>query len=149
MFARQSVRMISGRAVTAFVLAFCPCSFGLNPSLQIIQYAHKAWSIREGFFKSKVLSVAQTPDGYLWLGTDFGVVRFDGVRVVEWQPPAGEQRPSNFIRCLLGGRDGTLWIATNRGLASWKAGRLTQYPGLAGRNVNSLYEDGEGTVWAG
>jgi ligand-binding sensor domain-containing protein len=109
------------RSVVAFgvILASCPCAFGLNPSLRINQYAHKAWTIREGFFKSKVLSIAQTTDGYLWLGTDSGLVRFDGVRSVEWQPPAGEQLPSSFIRSLLAGRDGTLWIGTNRGLASW------------------------------
>jgi ligand-binding sensor domain-containing protein len=139
----------AGRAVAAFAIACCPCGFGLNTSLQINQYAHKSWTIREGFFKSKVLSIAQTPDGYLWIGTDFGVVSFDGVRVVEWQPPAGEHLPSNFIRGLLAGRDGTLWIATNRGVASWKAGRLTHYPGLDGRNISSLYEDREGTVSAG
>jgi signal transduction histidine kinase/ligand-binding sensor domain-containing protein len=121
----------------------------LNPSLQINQYAHKAWTIRDGFFKSKVLSIAQTPDGYLWIGTDSGLVRFDGVRIVEWPPPAGEHLPSSFIRSLLAGRDGTLWIGTNRGLASWKAGRLTHYPGLASHDVHSLYEDREGTVWAG
>ena len=50
---------------------------------------HKAWTIREGFFKSKTLCIAQTPDGYLWIGTDSGLVRFDGVRIVEWQPARG------------------------------------------------------------
>jgi len=139
------------RSVVAFgvILASCPCAFGLNPSLRINQYAHKAWTIREGFFKSKVLSIAQTTDGYLWLGTDSGLVRFDGVRSVEWQPPAGEQLPSSFIRSLLAGRDGTLWIGTNRGLASWKGGRLTRYPGLAGNDIQPLYEDREGTIWVG
>jgi signal transduction histidine kinase/ligand-binding sensor domain-containing protein len=135
--------------VLCLLAGICPCAFGLNPSLQINQYAHKAWTIREGFFKSKVLSIAQTPDGYLWIGTDSGLVRFDGVRVVEWQPPAGEHLPSSFIRTLLAGRDGTLWIGTNRGLASWKAGRLTHYPGLGPRDVHSLCEDRESTVWAG
>jgi signal transduction histidine kinase/ligand-binding sensor domain-containing protein len=135
--------------VLCLLAGLCPCAFGLNPSLQINQYAHKAWTIREGFFKSKVLSIAQTPDGYLWIGTDSGLGRFDGVRIVEWQPPAGEHLPSSFIRSLLAGRDGTLWIGTNRGLASWKAGRLTHYPGLARHDVHSLYEDRKGTVWAG
>src|SRR5437879_6258291 len=68
--------------VLCLLAGLCPCAFGLNPSLQINQYAHKAWTIREGFFKSKVLSIAQTPDGYLWIGTDSGLVRFDGVRIV-------------------------------------------------------------------
>jgi ligand-binding sensor domain-containing protein len=105
--------------VLCLITGLCRCAFGLNPSLEINQYAHKTWTIREGFFKSKVLSIAQTPDGYLWIGTDSGLVRFDGVRIVEWQPPAGEHLPSSFIRSLLAGRDGTLWIGTNRGLASW------------------------------
>jgi ligand-binding sensor domain-containing protein len=135
--------------VLCLLAGLCPCAFGLNPSLQINQYVHKAWTIRDGFFKSKALSIAQTPDGYLWIGTDSGLVRFDGVRTVEWQPPAGEHLPSSFIRSLLAGRDGTLWIGTNRGLASWKAGRLTHYPSLAGRDIQPLYEDREGTVWAG
>jgi signal transduction histidine kinase/ligand-binding sensor domain-containing protein len=135
--------------IICLLAGFCPCAFSLNPSLQINQYAHKAWTVRDGFFRSKVLSIAQTPDGYLWIGTDSGLVRFDGARTVDWQPPAGENLPGSFIRSLLAGRDGTLWIGTNRGLASWKAGRLTRYPGLAGHDIQPLYEDREGTVWAG
>ena len=139
------------RSVIAFGIFLACCSYAsaLNPSLQVNQYVHKAWTIREGFFKSKTLCIAQTPDGYLWIGTDSGLVRFDGVRIVEWQPPAGEHLPSNFIRSLLAGRDGTLWIGTNRGLASWKAGKLTPYPSLASHDIQPLYQDREGTVWAG
>ena len=127
----------------------CPCAFALNPSLDINQYAHKAWTVREGFFKGTITSIAQTPDGYLWLGTDFGLLRFDGVRSVPWQPPAGEQLPASFIRSLLAARDGRLWIGTDKGLASWKDGKLTHSPELAGRGVQRLLEDREGTVWAG
>ena len=65
----------------------CPCAFALNPSLDISQYAHTAWTVRDGFFKGVINSIAQTPDGYLWLGTEFGLLRFDGVRAVPWQPP--------------------------------------------------------------
>jgi ligand-binding sensor domain-containing protein len=139
------------RSLIAFgvFLACCRCASALNPALDINQYAHTAWTVRDGFFKSRVLSIAQTPDGYLWIGTDSGLVRFDGVRNVKWQAPAGEDLPSSFIRTLLAGRDGTLWIGTNRGLASWNAGKLTHYPGLAHRDIHSLYEDREGTLWAG
>ena len=62
------------------LLAVCPCACALNPSLDINQYAHNAWTIRDGFFKGVIMSIAQTPDGYLWLGTEFGLRRFDGVR---------------------------------------------------------------------
>jgi len=45
-------------------------------------------------------------------------------------------------------RDGTLWIGTEKGLASWKDGKLTQYAELAGRYISRLLEDHEGSVWA-
>jgi PAS domain S-box-containing protein len=60
----------------AVLLARCPCVFALDPSLAISQYGHTAWTIREGFFKGTINAIAQTPDGYLWLGTEFGLLRF-------------------------------------------------------------------------
>jgi signal transduction histidine kinase/ligand-binding sensor domain-containing protein len=130
------------------LLACCPCASALDPSLAISQYAHAAWRIRDSFSKGRINAIGQTPDGYLWLGTEFGLLRFDGVRNVPLQSPEGEHLPGGIIRSLLGARDGDLWIGTDEGLADWKAGRLTQYPELAGQSVNSLLEDREGTVWA-
>jgi signal transduction histidine kinase/ligand-binding sensor domain-containing protein len=130
-------------------MACCPCASALNPSLAINQYAHTAWTVREGFFKGTIQAIAQTPDGYLWLGTEFGLLRFDGVRRVPWQPPAGELLPGDNIRSLLAARDGRLWIGASEGLASWKNGKLTLYPQLAGQRVFALLEDSQGEVWAG
>ena len=127
------------------LLACCACASALDPSLDISQYAHTAWKVRDGFFKSGITSIAQTPDGYLWLGTEFGLLRFDGVRAVPWQPP-GEQPPDNFVRSLLVSRDGTLWIATDGGLASWKEGKLVHYPQLRAP-VHALFEDRSGAIW--
>src|SRR4029077_19107365 len=114
----------------------------------VSQYAHTAWRVREGFSKGAINAIAQTPDGYLWLGTEFGLLRFDGVRNVAWQPPANQHLPSEDIRSLLAARDGTLWIGTSKGLASWKGGKLVQYPELAGMIIPRLLEDHEDTVWA-
>ena len=108
------------------LLVCCPCAFASGPSLAISQYGHTAWTTREGFSKGTINAIAQTPDGYLWLGTEFGLLRFDGVRSVPWQPPKGEYLPSSNISSMLVARDGTLWIGTLKGLASWKNGKLTQ-----------------------
>ena len=131
------------------ILFACRCAFALDPSLDVSQYAHTAWKIREGFSKGVIYAIAQTPDGYLWLGTEFGLLRFDGVRNVPSQPPAGHHLPSNGVYSLLTARDGTLWIGTAKGLASWKDDKFTEYPELAGRFVNRLLEDRDGSVWVG
>src|ERR1700746_3087978 len=137
-----------GRALACILLGANTCTFALNPALDVSQYAHTQWKIRDAFTRGVIESIAQTPDGYLWLGTEFGLVRFDGVRTVAWQPPAGQSLPSNYISKLLAARDGTLWIGTRKGLASWKGGKLTQYPELAGLGVGAVLEDHEGSVWA-
>jgi len=135
-----------GALVLAFG-AFCAPVFALNPSLDINQYAHTAWTIRDGHFKGTVFSIAQTPDGYLWLGTDFGLVRFDGMHFSGWQPPNDQPLPSTSILNLLSVRDGTLWIGTNNGLASWKGGKLRIYPQLAGHRIFRLADTPGGVVW--
>jgi PAS domain S-box-containing protein len=139
------------RAVVALgiLLACCAWVRALDPSLDVNQYAHTAWKIREGFSKGRVTSFAQTPDGYLWLGTEFGLLRFDGVRNVPWDRLSGEHLPSSYIRSMHAAHDGRLWIGTYKGLASWKDGKLTQYRELAGQVVDVLLEDRDGTVWAG
>lgn len=138
-----------GIVLVCFLLMCCPSAFALDPSLDISQYAHTSWKIREGFTKGVIASIAQTPDGYLWLGTEFGLLRFDGVRAVPWQPPAEQPLPSNTIIILLATRDGTLWIGTDKGLASWNGDRLTQYPEVAGQFIFALLEDHDGSVWVG
>ena len=76
---RSSKQIITRSILQACVLlACCSMTFALNPALDVSQYAHTAWKIREGFTKGAITSIAQTPDGYLWLGTEFGFVRFDG-----------------------------------------------------------------------
>jgi signal transduction histidine kinase/ligand-binding sensor domain-containing protein len=122
----------------------------LNPSLEVSQYGHTAWTIQDGFSLGNIYAIAQTPDGYLWFGTEFGLFRFDGVRSIRWQPPAGQHLPDKNINSLLVTRDGTLWIGTFSGLVTWSGGKLTwrPEPELRRQFVASLYEDREGTVWA-
>ncbi len=134
--------------LTCVLLACCSTAFALDPALDVSQYAHAAWKIDEGFVNSEITSIAQTPDGYLWLGTELGLYRFDGVKNVRWHSPADQELPSNWILSLHAARDGTLWIGTAKGLASWKDGKLTQYSQLAGLYIFKILEDREGAVWA-
>ena len=138
-------RLVMG--AVSLLVVLCPRAPALDPSLDLTQYTHTAWTAPEGL-KGSTRSIVQTPDGYLWLGTEFGLVRFDGARFVPWSPPPGQHLPSPNILALLATRDGTLWIGTLEGLASWKEDKLIQYPEIHG-GVMALLEDHEGTVWAG
>jgi ligand-binding sensor domain-containing protein len=120
---------------------------GLDPGTALTQYGHTAWRVREGFFAGPPSAIAQTRDGFLWIGTETGLIRFDGVRFMPWQPPKGSHLPDDRIIKLLGASDGSLWIGTANGLAQWRAPNLViQAP--TGR-FGALLEDHRGTVWAG
>jgi len=146
---RKAHRTRRAHTALGILLACCACASASGPSLDISQYAHTQWTSRDGIFNGNIYSIAQTQDGYLWLGTEFGLFRFDGVRSIHWQPPAGQQLPDQNINTLLAASDGTLWIGTMGGLASWKGRTLAQYPEIGPRFIESLIEDRYGTVWAG
>jgi signal transduction histidine kinase/ligand-binding sensor domain-containing protein len=118
----------------------------LDTSKQISQYGHTAWRIEDGVFAGTPNEIAQTTDGYLWIGTQAGLMRFDGVRFVSWRPPEGNELPSSRITSLLGGPDGSLWIGTSMGLARWRNGTLTNYRDATG-SIMAILEDRAGTIW--
>jgi signal transduction histidine kinase/ligand-binding sensor domain-containing protein len=133
-------------SLAVFLAVFTISSSALDPSRQISQYAHTAWRISDGFFNGTPQAIAQTADGYLWIGTEAGLVRFDGVRFVPWTAPNGEHLPSSRIHSLLGTGDGSLWIGTSRGLAKWNHFQLTSIQG-APAFIESLVEGRQGKVW--
>ena len=134
--------------LSSIVWMWCAYAFALDPSLDLSQYTHTVWKVRDGFPRGWVASIAQTPDGYLWLGTEFGLFRFDGVRTTPWLAPGDQHLPQGIILSLLVSSDGTLWIG-GKGLASWKNDKLTEYPEIGGQFIYALREDREGTVWVG
>jgi len=137
---------VLGTVLVSLLLVALPRALALDPDRRISQYAHTAWRVRDGAFAGEPSGITQTTDGYMWIGTHAGLVRFDGVRFVPFAPPAGQQLPNPAVISLLGATDGSLWIGTASGLAQWKNGQLFTFKETAGR-VNSIYEDGDGTIW--
>ena len=129
-----------------FLLLLATCTaWAVDPDKQISQYGHTAWRIQDGIFSGAPNAIAQTRDGYLWIGTENGLIRFDGVRFVPWVPLKGRLLSSGIFS-LLAGTDGSLWIGTSTNLAHLQNGNLTNYLGADGR-VNSIVQGHDGRIW--
>ena len=134
------------RSCISWILLAVSPLVALDPAKHVSQYTHTAWRIQDGAFAGAPNAITQTSDGYLWIGTLAGLVRFDGVRFVQWAAPDQKALLSSDIYSLLGAKDGSLWIGSGHGLSRWKDGDLTNYPATVGR-VNAILEDNSGAIW--
>jgi ligand-binding sensor domain-containing protein len=125
--------------------------WGLDSSMPLGQYGHDVWTSDSGLPQNSITAILQTRDGYLWLGTQEGLVRFDGVRFTVFDTRNTTDMPDDWIQTLLESKDGTLWIGTVTGLARYRSGEfLPPLPGgLASAIVTSLLEKRDGSVWIG
>src|SRR5262245_24689037 len=140
-------RLLATASALCVAWALTGTAWALDPHRHITQFGHSTWRAQDGFV-NRASAVTQTTDGYVWLATLDGLVRFDGVKFSPWSPPPGESLPAVGIGALLGARDGSLWIGTSAGLSRLKDGHLFNYtttprsPGIGG-----IAEDREGTIW--
>ena len=110
----------SARGGILFLLLFAAShsALGLDSDRTIAQFYHTAWTIEDGV-PGRIEMLAQTTDGYLWLGTFRGLFRFDGVRFERYEPERGDPFPSQDIFSLLATPDGGLWIGFRTGGATF------------------------------
>ncbi|MCP5046202.1 MAG: response regulator [bacterium] len=119
------------------------------------QYIYDVWGTEDGLPQNAVRTIIQTRDGYLWMGTQQGLVRFDGVRFEVYDKRRVEQMSSHSVRALCEDREGHLWIGTYGGgliRRDGKNGAFTAYTarqGLANDRVMAVKEDREGNLWIG
>jgi diguanylate cyclase (GGDEF)-like protein len=162
------IRRASFRALVALVsatLLFCQ-AHGLDPKKAITQYMQTAWTSESGLPQNSVHAIAQTADGFLWVGTEEGLARFDGVQFTVFSSRNTRGLASDYIQALAASRDGSLWIGTDSGLSHFvpaatgggskatlertkAVGYLTAKDGLPADSVTALWEDRDGTIWVG
>jgi ligand-binding sensor domain-containing protein len=131
----------------ALLSGSCPAGRALDPSTPLENYGRQSWALESGLPQNTVQALAQTGDGFVWLGTEAGLVRFDGVSFAVFDRGSKPALPGNDVRCLLAAADGSLWIGTSEGLAQWKGGAaraFTTRDGLPENNVRSLSIDDHG-----
>ena len=129
---------MSWRAVAALLLSLAAPAVALEPSTSLANYGRQAWAMENGLPQNTVRALAQTQDGFLWLGTEAGLVRFDGVEFQTYDRNSIPALPGNDVRCLLATRDGALWIGTGAGLARWKDGASRTFTTQDGLPANGI-----------
>ncbi len=128
-------------------------ALALDPDKAFEHYVSNTWSIQEGLPQISALAIAQGQTGYIWVGTQNGLARFDGVRFTTYTPDNEPALPGIYVRALLLGRDGRLWIGTYKGLAMYAHGRFMSIPlADAARNrtidINALAEIADNSIVA-
>jgi len=135
----------------ATILCILPARplLALDPHKSLTQYSRTFWTQQDGLPQDTIRAVIQTKDGYLWLGTDEGLARFDGYDFVVFTKANGDL-PSNSVTSLAADTDGSLWIGTSGGLAHYRDRRFQTYTtkqGLPDNNITMLYADHADTLW--
>ena len=118
------------------------CS-ALDPSRLVSQYTLRTWTQAQGLPQDSVRALAQTADGYLWVGTDEGLARFDGY---SFDLVRSADLPASAIRALKVA-SGTLWIGTAYGLARYENGKFTRVANIGNLPVTAIAETRDRAVW--
>ncbi|HEY3055266.1 MAG TPA: EAL domain-containing protein [Thermoanaerobaculia bacterium] len=140
-------------AVVILLLGQLEVGLALEPTKRLDQYVRATWTVDRGLPQSTVLGLTQTRDGYLWIATQEGFVRFDGQEFVTYDKNSYPQIVSNMGVSIRGAQDGTLYIGTvDGGLVRMRGDQidvLTEANGLPSNNITILYESHDGSLWIG
>ncbi len=136
-----------------FVVSLTGIAWCLDPHKPIAQYLHTVWRSEDGLPQNSIQSLVRTKDGYLWFGTQEGLVRFNGLEFKVFNKSTTEAIKHNDIRALYEDRDGVLWIGTfGGGLVRYKDGQFKNYSvqqGLSNNSITSILQDRTGNLWIG
>ena len=131
-------------------LCVCLNAFALDPGKAFHHYVRHSWSLQQGLPQISVASIVQDRQGYIWVATQAGVARFDGVRFTTYEPDTHPALPGLWTRTLMADSAGRVWIGTYKGLALHDKGVFStvvaadaaRFPIL---EINAIIED-EGRI---
>ena len=146
---RSRLRGRVNRLVAVLMLGTAATALALEPTTPLSNYGRQGWATENGLPQNTVQALAQTRDGFLWLGTEAGLVRFDGNGFTVFDQHSKPALPGNDVQCLLASKDGSLWVGTSDGLARMKDGvvmSFTTLNGLPENDVRKLEEGARGSL---
>jgi signal transduction histidine kinase/ligand-binding sensor domain-containing protein len=138
------------RVLVILVLLGVRTALALDPDRHITELAHRVWDRKSGV-PADIYALAQTTDGYLWIGSLRGLYRFDGMQFQPFESVSAARLPSHEIRSLFAAPDGSLWIGYRKGGSSFlQAGQLINYNsgnGFPEGKVDGFARERNGKVW--
>jgi signal transduction histidine kinase/ligand-binding sensor domain-containing protein len=139
------------RGLLLATLLLSPLALALDPHFSLTQYNHRIWFTQQGFTQGTVQRIFQGPQGYLWLGTQRGLVRFDGVKFTPAESIFPALPANLWIRAGLEDKRGGIWIGTSdAGVFYLKDHSVTQFAaksGLPSDGVSCLVQSRDESVW--
>lgn len=137
--------MVGGILGWTLTLLVAGTAQGLDPSKAPSQYRHDVWGLDEGLPQSSVMAILESRDGYLWLGTQEGLVRFDGLYFTVFDRQNTPQMRDQVVGALAEDDDGVIWAGTEDGLLRVDGGDITwvDHPEVAGKTVRVLFSQGQ------
>ncbi|HEU4872924.1 MAG TPA: two-component regulator propeller domain-containing protein [Pyrinomonadaceae bacterium] len=139
-------------AAAALLLLAATRVLALDPNRSLNEFGHQAWLTENGLPQNTVQAIVQTQDGYLWIGTQEGLARFDGLNFTVFDKENTPAFKSNDIRALHEDKQGRLWISTSYGLVCRHNGQFSSFTvneGLPDNSIGPLAEDTNGNVLIG
>ena len=113
--------------LSILILCIASTSQALDPNKAPNEFGLQVWLTENGLPQNTVQAITQTRDGYLWIGTQEGLARFNSVGFVVFDKDNTPQMKSNDIRALLEDKSGALWIGTSYGLLRYQGGAFTTF----------------------
>jgi ligand-binding sensor domain-containing protein/AraC-like DNA-binding protein len=127
--------------------------FAGQPMRSLESFQHHAWTVDDGLPINSVNTIIQTPDGYLWLGTEAGMARFDGIKFEVFNHENTPAFSNDIVSSLQVDRCGTLWIGTRGdGVIRYKNGTfkaISSNSRILGKEVWCIKESLDGSIWIG
>jgi len=138
---------------TALLISFALPTSGFDNAEAVNPFTHTVWHAESGLPNNTVRSIVQTRDGYIWLATEEGLARFDGVRFTIFDKTNTTEIKNNDVNCLLEDKSGNLWIGTHAGLLRLSLDhKFTLFSvgnSLPDDRITTIAEDSDGDIWIG
>ena len=109
------------------LLCLATTAFALDPNKSLSEFGIQVWLTENGLPQNTVQAITQTQDGYLWIGTQEGLARFNSLSFVVFDKDSTPQMKSNDVRALLEEQSGALLIGTSYGLVKFKDGAFSSF----------------------